>query len=103
MATQLAVFIPGQTSNGTLATVTASSQILVGQNRLFEINADQDIYITFGQKDNVATPDASSYRIPANTIKQFDLGDSYGAAGAFRLYNKSGSTMNYFVLFLSRS
>lgn len=82
-----------------LGASTASSAQQPG-SRLFAINADQDITIGFGSATKAPSAGASSYRIPANTEKIFDLGNGFDR---FAVYNLATSAANIYILPLSKS
>lgn len=103
MATISAVFHPSDDHAiriAALATTTASAEQAISAQRLFAINADQDITITFGQAGNVPTPDQTCFRIPANATLTFDI----GTKTAFRVFNLSSTqTTTVYVLFLNKN
>lgn len=89
--------LPQKVAN--LGTSTASSAIKIGTNRIFVINADQDITISFGLSTSIVTPTAAYYRIPANQQTTFDMGS---ANDTIEVYNLSGSTAaNVYIMILS--
>ena len=82
-----------------LAATTSSAEISLGTNRIFAINADQDITIKFGQA-GLAAATGVEYRIPANQQTTFDTSDAYAS---IRVFNKGASAANIYVQKLSRS
>lgn len=103
MATISAVFHPSDDTAvvvAGLATLTASAEQAVPSGRLFAINGDQDITITFGQSGNVPVPTSNSFRIPANATLTFDI----GTKTAIRVFNLSSTqAANIHILFLSKN
>lgn len=82
-----------------LTATTSSAEIVLGTNRIFAINADQDITIKFGNTGmTVAT--GVEYRIPANQQTTFDTSDAYAS---IRVFNKGASAANIYIQKLSRS
>ena len=69
--------------------VTASSTgaiHVIGPNRIFAINATQDITIAFGlSTGKVAAATSTSFRIPAGVSIQFDTGDAFDEFQVFNL------------------
>jgi len=62
----------------------------IGKNRIFVINADQDITIAFGSSTaKTAVASANSYRIPQNQQFTVDTGQEFDQ---FSVFNKSAST-----------
>ena len=81
-----------------LGASTAAAATSIGKNRIFAINADQDITVLFGSSA-VAAPDAAAYRIPANQQTVFDMG---WANTHIRVFNLSGSVAaNIWIKLLS--
>jgi len=79
------VNIPG------LAYHTVSSPVTtLGYHGIFVINSDQDISITFGAAASIATPTATSYRIPANQQTTFDLG---AASDSLLIFNNAATSV----------
>lgn len=106
MATYSSIFIPvpsgaASTSDisASLATVTASAEIVMAKNAVFAINATGDLNIIFGMS-GVKTPTASNFRIPSGATAFYDLGDG---ADRIRLFNATGSTVTYYIQFLTRT
>lgn len=103
MATLSAVFHPSDDPAiriSSLATLTASSEQQLPAQRLFAINADQDITITFGQAGNCPVPDQTSFRIPQNSTLTFDI----GTKTALRVFNLSSTqTATVYILFLNKN
>lgn len=83
-----------------LAASTASAIQTIGRNRLFAINADQDITILFGNASGpTITPSSTSYRIPANQQTTLDTGQAFDS---FKVFNNSGTTVaNIYIQLLS--
>ena len=82
--------------------VTASSssaEQALSANRIFAINADQDITIKFGTA-GMSAATTSDYRIPANQQTTLDLGSSLTS---IRVFNQGASTANVYILLLSRT
>lgn len=105
MARLSAILIPAGDTDikiAALATTTASTIQTLGKNRIFVINADQDITIQFGNAAGPSfTPTAANYRIPANQQTTFDLGSSFDS---LKVFNLSGSTAaNIYIKFLALS
>jgi hypothetical protein len=102
MARLATIMVPGDTQLkiSALGTTTASSVQVVGKYRIFAINSDQDISITFGSAaSSITTPTANSYRIPANQQTVFDTGAQFDE---FQVFNLSSSTAaNIYIIFLS--
>jgi hypothetical protein len=81
-----------------LGASTAHAAESIGFNRIFVINADQDITTLFGNS-TVAAPSATSYRIPANQQTVFDMG---AALSYIRVFNLSSTTAaNVWIKLLS--
>ena len=106
MATYSSVFVPQESGasttsdvSATLATVTASNEIVMGKNVIFAINATGDMNLIFGLS-GVKTPTASNFRIPAGTIATYDLSDS---SDRIRIFNPTGGNITYYIQFLKRS
>jgi hypothetical protein len=102
MAVQSAILVPAGDAVqkvSALAATTSSAALVLGTNRIFAINADQDITIRFGNA-GLAAADATFYRIPANQQTTLDLSDQFTQ---IRVFNLSSSTAaNVWVLPLSR-
>lgn len=81
-----------------LVASTASAVITLGKYRIFVINADQDITISFGLSSNITTPTVAFYRIPANQQTTFDLGPS---ADSIQVFNLATTAANIFIKALS--
>lgn len=83
-----------------LAASTASALQTIGRNRIFALNADQDITILFGNASGpTITPNSSSYRIPANQQTTLDTGSAFDS---FKVFNNSGTTVaNIYIQLLS--
>jgi hypothetical protein len=82
-----------------LAATTASSLQTIGRNRIFVINADQDICILFcisSGSQPIAT--TSSYRIPANQQTTLDTGQAFDS---FTVFNNSTTPVNVYYQTLS--
>jgi hypothetical protein len=78
---------------------STSAKLQLGANRIFVINSDHDVNITFGANATITTPDATAYRIPANQQTTFDLGS---ASDTIELFNPSLTlTANVFIQLLS--
>lgn len=100
MATYESVFIPeAKDVTATLATVTATAEILIGINNIFAIQATDDMHIKFGTT-GMAAASASNWKIPAGSIFKYDMGR---AVDTIRLFNPTGATITYWIQFLSRS
>ena len=94
MARLSTVLIPSCDAPITISTLGASAASAiqtVGKNRLFAINADQDLIILFGNKAGpTISPTATvGYRIPANQQDTLDTGNAFDS---FKVFNLSGST-----------
>lgn len=103
MARFASILIPAGDADikiSSLAAVTASSIQTIGKNRIFVVNADQDITIQFGNVAGPAfTPSAANYRIPANQQTTFDMGQAFDS---LKVFNLSGTTAaNVFLKILS--
>lgn len=69
---------------------SASAIQTIGKNRIFAINADQDITIRFMNAAGPSlTADSADYRIPANQQTTLDTGQAFDS---FEVYNLSAST-----------
>src|SRR5258708_1653645 len=91
MARVAAILIPSETSIkiAALAATTASAIQTIGRNRVFAINADQDVTINFGNSNGTMTaPTTSNYRIPANQQTTFDTGAAFDS---FEVFNQGTS------------
>jgi hypothetical protein len=103
MATMSAVFHPSDDAAiriSGLATLTASSEQVMPAQRLFAINADQDVTITFGQQGNVPVPGVASFRIPQGSTLTFDI----GTKTAVRLFNLSSTqAATIYIMFLNKN
>ena len=82
-----------------LAGSTSSAEISLGTNRIFGINADQDVTIKFGQA-GLGAATGVEYRLPANSQTTFDTGDAFAS---IRVFNKSATAVNIYIQKLSRS
>jgi len=99
LATQTSIFHPNSDNiNSAPTTGTSTAEIVIGKNRLFAINADQDVYLAFGNA-GMSAASTANWRLPANVIATFDLADAFDRIRAF---NNSASTANIAILFLSR-
>jgi hypothetical protein len=77
----------------------ASTAVTIGAGRIFVINADQDIAISFGAAATIIAPDGTYYRIPANQQTTFDMGS---ANDTIKVYNLSATTAaNVYIMRLS--
>lgn len=101
MATQSAIFIPeaGNGQTASLAAATSTGELVIGTNRIFAVNATDDVNIKFGNS-GMAAASAADFRIPANTVATFDLG-SY--TDRVRLFNNTAASVTYWILMLSRA
>jgi hypothetical protein len=84
-------------NSGSQTTGGATAAILVGQNRLIAINANEDVNIVFGNSAVAAT--ATSFRIPANSTFTFSTSPE---TTYMSIYNGSGSTATYWWAYLSK-
>lgn len=103
MAVFSAILVPSNDAPikvAALAASTSSAELVMSNNRIFAINADQDITIRFGTS-GMAAADATFYRIPANQQTTFDLG---GAFDRIRVFNQAAATAaNVYIELLSRT
>lgn len=99
MAVFNAVLHPAaENKNGTIGAGVSSAEIDIGNNRIFILNADQDVMIKFGQTGMGAAA-ATDFRIIANTYAPFDMGNN---VRFIRLFNNGASTANWFIQYLSK-
>ena|ERR1017187_4739468 len=102
MARSASILIPASDVSlniAALAAVTASAIQTIGKNRIFVINADQDISIKFGMAGTLTAATAASYRIPANQQVTLDTGP---ALDSFYVFNLNGTTAaNVYIQLLS--
>lgn len=79
----------GEANSNTAALTAGSStsEIVLGTNAVFVINADQDIAIKFGNS-GMAAAAATDYRIPANQQTTLDTGTAYSS---IRVWNLAAS------------
>jgi len=82
-----------------LATGTSTAEIALGPERIFAINADQDITIKFGNA-GMAAATGVEYRIPANQQTTFDIGKNLNS---IRLWNLAATNANIYIILLSRN
>jgi hypothetical protein len=82
-----------------LATGQSTAEIALGPNRIFAINADQDITIKFGNAGMTAAA-GTEYRIPANQQTTFDTGAN---VNSIRLWNLAATNANIYIILLSRN
>jgi hypothetical protein len=99
MALQSCVLVPAAVNGvtSTLATVTATSAIVIGQRGVFVLTVDQNCTITFGDSTGhgnvAATPSATvGLLLLGGTSCTFDLGTEFDS---FKIFNTSGGTANY--------
>ena len=86
MASSVTTFSPGE-AKGThvaVAATTASAEQVVGGSSTFEFNTTGDVTMAFGAAGGVPTPDATCYRIPANTRMRIELPTRFVS---FKVYN----------------
>jgi len=91
MATPTFVSTPSQETQlktAALAITTSSAEIVIGINKVFEINSDQDITIAWGTS-GMGAATAANFRIPANTMMRYDMGSAFSS---IRVFNLSGTT-----------
>jgi hypothetical protein len=82
-----------------LAASSASGLQTVGRNRIFVINADQDICIVFCiSSGSGLTATTNSYRIPANQQTTLDTGQAFDS---FSVFNNSATPCNIYYQTLS--
>jgi hypothetical protein len=81
-----------------LATVTSSGELVFGNNVLVSINATKDITIAWGTSGMSAAA-ATDYRLPANTVLLFDLGQNYDR---IRVFNLDASAVDVYAKPFSR-
>src|SRR5690348_9205657 len=96
----VAAFIPHSDPplNESVNATSAGAVHTIGSNRLFALNATQDITIAFGlSTGKVASATSTSWRIPAGVSVQFDLGDAFDQ---FQVYNLGASAATVYVIFL---
>jgi hypothetical protein len=101
LAVQSAILVPAGDAVikiAALAATTSSAQQSLGTNRIFAINADQDITIRFGNT-GMAAADNTFYRIPANQQTTLDTSDQFSF---IRVFNLGASAANVWILPLSR-
>ena len=77
---------------------TSTSEITLGNDAIFAINADQDVMIRFGNP-GMGAATATNYRIPANQQTVFYTST---ANTSIRVFNNGSSTANIFIQKLSR-
>lgn len=82
-----------QATGGAIATQTP------GKFRIFAVNANQDVFIKFGNAAVVADAGVTSFRIPANQTLVFGTGAD---SASFSIFNNSGSTANISIQFLNQ-
>jgi hypothetical protein len=102
MAIYTSIFVPvgGATANtttadisATLATVTASAEIVLGRYQIFAINANGDINIRFG---NAGMPAATTadFRIPNGVVATYQVPLNWDR---FRIFNPTGGNVTYWI------
>jgi hypothetical protein len=102
MAVLAAILLPGQDPDikvAGLAATTSTAEQLLGKNKLFAINATQDICIKFGVTGMSAAA-ATNFRIPANQTAVFDTGEAFTH---IRVFNLGSSAADIYAKGLSRN
>jgi uncharacterized cupredoxin-like copper-binding protein len=98
MALQAGFLVPADAvvASVTVAAGAASGEIVTGTNLVLAMNATQDVTITFGQS-GMAAPTASSFRVPAGTTIEVDMGQNHDR---YRVFNiGTASAIVYTQLF----
>ena len=101
MARMASILLPSGDADiklASLGTSTSSTEQKIGANRIFVINADQDITIRFGAT-GMGAADATYYRIPANQQTTFDMGPAFSYIRAFNL--SASTAANVYIKILS--
>lgn len=97
----VSAFIPScdATISESVSATSAGSIHTIGKNRLFAINATQDITIAFGNSTGVAaSATSSSFRIPSGASIQWDTGTAYDQ---FQVFNLGASSASVYAILLS--
>jgi hypothetical protein len=81
-----------------LASSTSSGELVFGVNSIIAVNATKDITIKFGQS-GMAAAAATDWRIPANTIREFDLGQAFDR---LRVFNLDAAATDVYIGVFSR-
>jgi len=82
-----------------LAAVTSSAEQSLGSNRIFAINATQDITIKFGVT-GMGAATAADFRVPASQTQVYDTGFEFTHIRVFNLH--ASSTADVYIQFLSK-
>ena len=101
MATFSAVFSPtgpGQDLSSTVTASASSAEIVLGTDRIFAINATDDVNIAFGVS-GMAAAAATNFRIPGGTVATYDTGQF----DRIRLYNATSATITYYIQLLTKA
>lgn len=99
MSTFDSIFYPtGEITTATLATVTSTAEIVLGNNRVFAITSSDDIRIKFGNS-GMAAAAAGDFPVWASSYARYDTGSHQDR---IRLFNPTGATITYWIQFLAR-
>jgi len=99
MATQTSIFYPtGEEATATLATVTSTAEIVVGNNRTFVVHASDDVHIKVGTA-GMAAASTSNMRLDGGSYTTYDSGSHFDR---IRLFNPTANTITYWIQFLAR-
>ena len=81
-----------------LATANSSAEQLLGKNQLFAIHATGDFHIRAGVT-GMGAGVATDFLLPSGQVHVFDTGQAFTH---IRIFNDSGSNIDFYILSLSR-
>lgn len=98
----VSAFIPAGDADikETVNATSAGAVHTIGKNRLFAINATQDITIAFGISSGggAVSATANNFRIPAGVTMLWDMGSAYDQ---FQVFNTAASSATVYAKLLS--
>ncbi len=101
MAVIDAILVPSQEAVikvAGLVTTASSAEQLLGKNQLFAIHATGDFHIRFGVT-GMGAGVATDFLLPSAQVHVFDTGQAFTHV---RIFNDSGSNLDFYILPLSR-